>query len=416
MPVSFGRLSLAALIAVVVQGCAVLVAPSGGTRGEAGAAGGPSCVPTLAALRELPVPHDGRAVVLAGYHEADDGGGGLFHWSPTCVDPDDGGVTIVPRIAPPTGRWKRLVTDGRYSVKWFGARGTGTDDTTAIQAAIDALPARGGTIYLPGGTYRVSTTIVLGDGDGSTRASGRNGIKLVGEGAGFAVDDPERVPTMLCSSAPMPAVIDVRGRISDVRIEALFIGAELQADVGVRLEAVSGTVLQNLKIMQFRKTGLKILGGGPPTGNYNIVNRFDNLFVASTSNGHTGLFMDGNYAVQNDTWLSSFRTCRFDTASAENAVAAWLRFVDSISFYRCHFANYRPTCTGLILDARENHSFPSGLAFYDCSIASIRVEEDATHTIRKNYFCGYGTYDNERLPEHPMLIGITDDGRRFHLE
>jgi len=354
--------------------------------------------------------------VLAGYHGPDDGGGGLFHWSPTCADRDDGGLTVMPEAASSRGRWKRLVTDGRSSAKWFGARGNGTDDTAAIQAAIDALPARGGTVYFPGGDYRVARTIVIGDGDGSTRSSSRNGIKLLGEGAGFAVDDPERVPTMIRSNAPMAAVIDVRGRISDVHIQDLFVSAELEADVGIRLEAVSGTVLQNLKIMQFRKTGLMILGGGPPTGNYNIVNRFDGLFVASTSNGHIGLYMDGNYAVQNDTWLSSFRTCRFDTASAENAVSAWLKFVDSISFYRCHFANYRPSCTGLVLDARDNPNFPAGLAFYDCSVASIRVDEDATHKIRKNYFYGYGSYDNEHLPDHPMLIGITDDGRPFHLQ
>ena len=44
------------------------------------------------------------------------------------------------------------------SVKDFGAVGDGvTDDTAAIQAAIDSFPANGGTIYLPIGTYLIST-------------------------------------------------------------------------------------------------------------------------------------------------------------------------------------------------------------------------------------------------------------------
>jgi len=42
------------------------------------------------------------------------------------------------------------------SVKEYGAIGDGqTDDTAAIQAAIDAMPDAGGVIYLPIGTYLV---------------------------------------------------------------------------------------------------------------------------------------------------------------------------------------------------------------------------------------------------------------------
>lgn len=59
------------------------------------------------------------------------------------------------------------------NVKAGGAKGDGvTDDTAAIQAAIDALPA-GGTLYFPTGVYRVrnlalkSHMTVCGDGFGS---------------------------------------------------------------------------------------------------------------------------------------------------------------------------------------------------------------------------------------------------------
>lgn len=48
------------------------------------------------------------------------------------------------------------------SVKDFGAVGDGiTDDAAAIQAAINSLDARGGTILFPKGTYMVSTGITL---------------------------------------------------------------------------------------------------------------------------------------------------------------------------------------------------------------------------------------------------------------
>src|SRR5437016_1357060 len=43
---------------------------------------------------------------------------------------------------------------GVFSVKAFGAVGDGTtDDTAAVRAAFAAVPAAGGTVYFPPGTY-----------------------------------------------------------------------------------------------------------------------------------------------------------------------------------------------------------------------------------------------------------------------
>lgn len=48
------------------------------------------------------------------------------------------------------------------NVRSFGARGDGVaDDTAAIQAAINSLAATGGIVFLPGGVYKVTTTINL---------------------------------------------------------------------------------------------------------------------------------------------------------------------------------------------------------------------------------------------------------------
>jgi hypothetical protein len=44
-----------------------------------------------------------------------------------------------------------------HNVRNYGAMGNGaTDDTRAIQAAINALPSTGGTIYVPAGTYMIN--------------------------------------------------------------------------------------------------------------------------------------------------------------------------------------------------------------------------------------------------------------------
>lgn len=66
------------------------------------------------------------------------------------------------------------------NVKEFGAKGDGvTDDTTAIQAAINAILAtsNGGIVYFPPGLYLVSSTLTV-----TTDSSGVRGIILLGAG------------------------------------------------------------------------------------------------------------------------------------------------------------------------------------------------------------------------------------------
>jgi hypothetical protein len=66
---------------------------------------------------------------------------------------------------------------GTYNVKQYGAKGDGkTDDTAAIQAAIDAIPASGGTLTFPPGTYIVAPT--------KTRFIGvKSNVRIAGAGA-----------------------------------------------------------------------------------------------------------------------------------------------------------------------------------------------------------------------------------------
>jgi hypothetical protein len=83
-----------------------------------------------------------------------DGGGGVFYWSPSSTATDNGGTIIQPSSVSGAGRWLRIY-DGEVNVKWFGATGDGTtDDTAAIQAAIDFVSVLDGTLYIPRGTYK----------------------------------------------------------------------------------------------------------------------------------------------------------------------------------------------------------------------------------------------------------------------
>ena len=84
-----------------------------------------------------------------------DGIAGFFKYDPTDTTSTDNGGTV---IVADTKRWKRIF-DGSVNVKWFGAKGDGvTDDTAAIQAAINY--ANGvKKVYFPYGVYKITKTI-----------------------------------------------------------------------------------------------------------------------------------------------------------------------------------------------------------------------------------------------------------------
>ena len=75
------------------------------------------------------------------------------------------------------------------SVKDFGAVGDGvTDDTSAIQAAIDSTQVTGGSLFFPQGTYNITEELRV-DYRGKTGAPNTNPTRLdlIGDGKGNSV-------------------------------------------------------------------------------------------------------------------------------------------------------------------------------------------------------------------------------------
>lgn len=151
-------------------------------------------VANITALRAKTWTGSGRPdlVVLISSYVAGDGGG-VFRWESASVVTDDNGITIK-ETATTTGRWLRQFT-GPVNVRWFGARGDGTtNDTTAVQNAIDYIATLGsGAVYFPRGTYDCATltwkTGVWGVGDGGFLVStirlrnGTNADLILGQNA-----------------------------------------------------------------------------------------------------------------------------------------------------------------------------------------------------------------------------------------
>jgi hypothetical protein len=143
-----------------------------------------SDVTTLASLRAFAAPTSGNPTRLVlGYRSVGDFGGGIFVWKVFASSPpaDNDGTVLKPTGYTGNGRWLRLYS-GAINVKWFGARGDGTNaDQLAIQQAIDAASQIGGgeVCFPPVGVGFATTTDVYLL---TAPLALRSGVTLVGAG------------------------------------------------------------------------------------------------------------------------------------------------------------------------------------------------------------------------------------------
>ena len=112
-----------------------------------------------------------KEVLVLGYNNPLDGGGGIFYWDSTSATTPDNYLVI--QIGSTTGRWKRMYS-GALNVRWFGAVGDGiVDDTAAIAAAIAVINTATvkQPLFFPAGKYLIKSQITL-----------RADLSIVGEG------------------------------------------------------------------------------------------------------------------------------------------------------------------------------------------------------------------------------------------
>lgn len=134
-----------------------------GTALSATGSAGMASVATIAALPGSPADDD--LVYVRGYGADDDGGGGIFRWDAASTATAVQGLII----GTGTGRWIRQYS-GAINVRWCGAKGDGTtDDTTAINAALNAGPTQdqagppvdGHPVFFPAGRYLISAPLIV---------------------------------------------------------------------------------------------------------------------------------------------------------------------------------------------------------------------------------------------------------------
>lgn len=136
------------------------------------------------------------------------------------------------------------------SVKVYGAVGDGaTDDTDAIQAALAAVPAAGGLVYFPPGTYLLDETIEL-----------RTGVRVVGAGKDATyIKAGAGFPT----STPMVTLSDATTTFNS-RVEHLTLDCNsVSGSIGVLSgNGQEGSGLLHVRVWNYRDCGFRAESGG----------------------------------------------------------------------------------------------------------------------------------------------------------
>lgn len=143
---------------------------------------------------------------------------------------------------------ENLPTPFGINVLDFGAVGNGTtDDTAAIQAAINSLASTGGIVYLPSGTYKVSSALVMAT----------TGITLLGA---------NRNSTIISGSNATQNIIEI-GSLSVLtkgnRVSNLQITSSVAKTAGAAIKVFSGhqTDLDHITLMNNMYYGFQFEAG-----------------------------------------------------------------------------------------------------------------------------------------------------------
>ena len=250
------------------------------------------------------------------------------------------------------------------SVKDFGAVGDGvTDDTAAIQAAIDALGAAG-TVYFPNGTYVISSTVTIAAG---------NSISFLGENRQGTVLFS---PLTGLSSTPM-----------------------------IHWAGTSGTECQNVSVSNLRvharwfQYGLKFDYCFPK-----LVVRDVEVFKAANH---------GFYV--NECWTASLYDCEVDGDNATDTYGIYVANANNVALYNPRVYNMKSSAqsTGIGATSAETFSIFGG-DVENCP-RGIYVTTASTFggpvVIRDVYFepRAMSAFDAGQPNDHIKILGASSD-------
>lgn len=162
-----------------------------------------------------------------------------------------------------------LIPNIYYNVKQYGAAGNGTtDDTTAINAAITAANATGGVVFLPPGTYKISSPLNLSTANVSLKGAGASSI--IQPSASFAGSNIVNITANYCG-------------VTDLQIAyANTSYASNPAADGIQLTGAQNILIQNVILLYINGWAVQ---SSATAGVRNKWTKFDNIFSSLCAKG-----------------------------------------------------------------------------------------------------------------------------------
>lgn len=163
----------------------------------------------------------------------------------------------------PLGALDEAITNaqsGVYNVLEYGATGDGsTDDTAAIQAAINACAGTGGEVYFPKGFYSINATLTI---------STKRGVRLSGVMQSYANPGSSLGATLIWDGSTSDDMLYIFNS-QDIRVDGLcFDGADTAGSRGIFVDSDNTQVSKRIHIDHcfFKRLNICIQIGSSDSG------------------------------------------------------------------------------------------------------------------------------------------------------
>jgi hypothetical protein len=317
----------------------------------------------------------------------------------------------------------RLVQD----VRAHGAAGDGaTDDTAAIQSALDAVGPEGGTVFLPAGRYRISATLVVrthntamvGVGPGQRVGAGQDAVGTRIEAVGSLDDGPMLRVQLDKDTAPLHGVT-----LRDFALD------------GQRASGGSGVHFRSYRGLISHVFVYNVLGHGFDFQGYPDWDTYDTVVAFSQASRCGG---SGFYLGEGATDLHFTSCVVFDNQDNMQLAGGGSAQVTGCHFYaaarhniffngagsRTKFANCKiegADANGVLIDS--THSSYSDILFTGCNFASngrkgdnlydhIAITGPAENVVNRTVISGCTFSTKSGSPVARNFIGIGPSGRQ----